>query len=322
MFDAEVGGVHRTGSTRLTLEKRLEAPRVLDVDDPRWEVRLPDPLIGGRWFCSQPQTTRSRYCLARICAGMAIGIAMETTLSVALNRYLDYQPLDRGERGQIGTELEDESRHSEMFGRFISRVNDSWPGLPEVQLDPQLIGLAWERWLEAAVRKPELLFMLVLCVEEPITTLQTWYLEGQAAHQHPVLGALYQAHLGDEVGHVSYAEEALGRRLRVVGRERRNRLRYLAPVAAMRAARHLIWPPASLVEAFRVPDAALADPQAVRAGEELVSLALSPLITRFRALEVISERTAPLWQSITARAQADTPGSQWQRGRTGASRDD
>lgn len=317
MLDAELWGTLSMGSTRFALEEWFDTPCVLEIDDPRWETRLPDPLLSGDWFCRQSQPTRSRYCLARTCAGLAMGIAMETLLSVALKRYVTTQAPDPWERFRIRAELEEESRHSEMFCRFISRVGESWPGLPEVQLDRQLIRWAWEGWLEAAVRKPELLFMLVLCAEDPITTLQTWYLEGDGAHRHPLLGTLYRAHLGDEVGHVSYAEDTLGRHLRAVDRERRNRVRYLAPVAAVRAARHLIWPPKSLMKAFGVPDAALADPQAVRAGEELVSLALGPLFRRFLELEVISERTAPLWRSIRPRARADTGTSQWQRSAIG-----
>lgn len=289
----------------------------LDVEDPRWQTRLADPLLAGEWFGSLPPATRSRYCLTRTCADLATGIALENRLSVALSRYLRTQPLDWSEESWIRSELEEEARHSEMFRGFLAQVSASGLPLPDPGVDQRLVGRAWERWLEAAVSRPELLFMLVLCGEGPITTLQTWYLQADEACQHPRLRSLYREHLGDEVGHVGYAREALARHLQAADRQRRNRVLYLAPVAAARAAQQLVWAPESVVHAFEVPKAALVDERVVRAGQELVRMTLDPMLAWCLESGVISERTAPLWQSLRAGAGPEPSESDWRRGGAG-----
>jgi hypothetical protein len=209
--------------------------------DPGWDVDLPTPL--GAVIPER----RCRGLLAKslACHLMATGIAFERELQAGLCDHLARLDPGSAEYEYIHHEMIEESRHSQMFGRFLSL-------LPDVPRDDGLVSatLAAIDLSEAARNHPELLFLAALAGEEPIDRLQRLLIRSNELPE--LLHQISRTHVREEARHMAYARWALRTKLPTVGPKRRRRLELLAPSLLLDTGWLMIVPPPAVLEANKV----------------------------------------------------------------------
>ena len=263
----------------------------IDLDDPRWEKDVDDPLGATEWYRSQPQPVRARIGLHHVVCQMKIGVAFEAILSRGLLEFASALPNGSPEFRYAYHELIEEGQHSLMFQELVNRSGLEARGLSRLDA----FGARFVPRL--GVTFPELFFLFVLGGEAPIDHVQRRALEKRELH--PLLRLIMRIHVTEEARHLAFAKSLLAERVPRLGRMRRFQLQVRTPLVLAASARSMLVPPAELVETYAIPRAVLRrayrDYPRHRAG---VIESIESVRALCRRIGLLTPRSLPLWKAL------------------------
>ncbi|MCB9596080.1 MAG: diiron oxygenase [Sandaracinaceae bacterium] len=225
-----------------------EPDMTFDLDDPRLELPVSDPLGATDWYRSQPAETRRRLGLHFVCAQLRVGMDFEAVLSEGLLELGRTLELEDPARRYVLHEVIEEAQHTLMFRELILRS-----GLPT----QGLTGL--DRLHSYTVPKlarsfPEYFFFFVLGGEAPIDHAQREALR-RRGEVHPLIERVMRIHVTEEARHLSFAEGFLRERVPRLGRARRAFLAFRVPIILGEMSKRMLEVPGWLAREYRIPSA-------------------------------------------------------------------
>jgi hypothetical protein len=241
--------------SRLSVTKHYDAYADLPWDDPTsriepgdpvWELAPDHPLGATAWYRAQPEAARSAIGLHFVACAMQTGAHFENVLTRGLLEFVLTLGPKAPEFRYVYHEAIEESQHTLMFREFVSRA-----GL-EVEKPSAIEIAAGRRVARLGRRFPELFFFYVLGGEDPIDYVQRAML-GSSRPVHPLLRRMMQIHVTEEARHLCFARAYLRERVPALGRARRARLSFSAPLVLGSMARRMLLPPAVIVRTYRIP---------------------------------------------------------------------
>lgn len=292
-LSAEVGAEAAARIERLAdaaEKKRLDPETALDWTQPLdgpW-MHMPrefSPLAGTPLYEALTEAQRRRLSLHEAASMLGTGIWFENLLINALARHAYNLTVDDPMYRFLLLEIEEECRHSLMFGEYIRRAKTA-PYRPSAWLRLQGKGY----WLTGS----RCVFYLSILGTEEILHGMTdcaWH----APDTHPALKELMRIHTVEEQRHMAFAREYLAAAFPRQGAVGRWHARLYVPVVIYSVVQASVDP--AVYEAVGVPDgwrAAWQNP--VRRARVVKSLAR---YTSFcRAIGMITPATAPLWRLL------------------------
>ncbi|MEY4582228.1 MAG: hypothetical protein RL701_6931 [Pseudomonadota bacterium] len=269
-----------------------EAPELqLDPRDPRWEFNEEEPLGTTRWYRSQPQAERARIGLAFNAYRMKRGVEFENVLSRGLLEFALSRPNGSVDFRYAYHELIEEGQHSLMFQEFVNRSGC------EVKNISGFNRLMSRRVPALGRTFPELFFVYVLAGEVPIDQTQRSMLR-HGSELHPLLRKIMQIHVTEEARHVCFAQKFLEARVPHLSRLRRAQLQVMAPFITAETARLMLAPPSAFTKQLGIPSWVMNDVYFGNAHHDFIAAAVQPLFETFRALDLVTPTTEPLWQLL------------------------
>ncbi|MGZ4722768.1 MAG: diiron oxygenase [Ilumatobacteraceae bacterium] len=256
-FDALNSAALVRGAEPLTGIAWDEPDHAIRLDDARWVGMFPNPMIGTPWYESLPAELQHRLGLAVNCGYLARGIDFERGLQAGLLAYAARGDLVPGEFEFLHHEVIEESRHSQMFARFIAGAADAWGGAGGDNLG-RLVRDTMELKYPVGLGTDEAAVLFVLCLigEDTLDVVQRTYLRQPIAGQHPLAHDVFRLHVNDEARHLQYARYALERQLEP---RRHRQLQLLIPHLVRRWLVEFVATPQAIREHFEIPDSLFRD---------------------------------------------------------------
>lgn len=188
-------------------------------------------------------------------------------------------------------EVIEEGQHSLMFQEFVNRCGLDVPPQSAAVRNAIAVVVALAR------RLPELFFVFVLGVEEPIDHVQRTYL--QHGNPHPLLKRIMQIHVTEEARHLCFAHHYLKDRVPRLSRVRLAALRLGAPIVLGAMAELMLRPPRHIIREYGIP-AEVVEEAYTRNPRHRASAraALSKTRALCRELGIVTPRLIPLWRTM------------------------
>ncbi len=284
--------------SKLSVDKRFEAYRDIDWDDPemaveandpRWSLWVVDPLGATDWYRSLPPERQAEIGLYRISACMKVGWQFENWLQGGLLEIALHLPNGDPSFRYLHHEITEESQHSMMFQELVNRSGLPVRGMPRwvMPLRPLV--------MRCARHAPALFFVMVLGGEDPIDHVQRQQLKGEKAH--PLATRIMRIHVTEEARHLSFARHTLKHRVPRLGRLQRHLLAVVAPVVLGIMVRLMVWPQGDLVRHCDVPRDVLRAANRSPAGRALLTDAVAKVRKLCGELGLLTPAGKAMWKA-------------------------
>jgi len=223
---------------------RLLASSARHTLDPSLEVDWDAPLVPGGWGLPPERTSlygtelwdtldehqRIRLSEHEVASMLSVGLWFEVILMQMLTRYAYDLDLREGHAQYALTEVGDETRHSVMFARAVSKL-----GTPDYRPHGLLHRFGG---LYGHIGAGPSMFASVLVAEETTDRLQRESMHDERVQ--PMLRAVSRVHVVEEARHVRFAREELVRLVPTLSRTALERERWLTALVSTEVVNALV----------------------------------------------------------------------------------
>jgi len=292
-FTGKVGRLNK-----LSVERHFDAYADIDWDDskfaldvnaPRLELPVIDPLRHTDWYAAQPPEVRAAVGCHRWAACMKTGWHFENLLQRGLLRHTFSLPNGAPEFRYLHHEIIEESQHTLMFQEFVNRTGLPVKGMPwRIKRSAELFVIPLSK------RFPALFFLFVLGGEEPVDHLQRRLLRDGGLH--PLAERIIRIHVAEEARHVSFARHYLTTEVPKLGPVRRFMLGVEAPIFLGIMARLMLMPSPHMLRKNGVPKSVVREAWRSPEGRTLLRDSVAKVRSLWEELGLVNAVNRPIWR--------------------------